>query len=672
VRTQDRRGATGPTTRQDRVRWREHLPGLLIVCAVAGLIALFFLGLYAARHYGMPIGWDTPRYLDQTSFVAARGLDGVPHSLPPPGKTLPSRAAFPVLLLSISSLLHTSTFTAAATIPPAAVVAVALAAGALASSALRRDRRELAVIALVVGLSPVAVRLIAPETYTDNILALALVTAALVPLFSAVRDGVGFTAAVALLAVAGIAHGPFFAFAVAVLGLTAVAFAPSSWRAWREGRAGLLATTSGRLAAILGGAAVGAAAAIVGFLHAAPDTPVQTRAELTTKLREDVPTYWYPLTVPMAAAGAAAVSAGDGGVGDTPQADRFTRPFLLTILAAWTLVTLLGVAVYLAGKAAPAHRLLGFLLPLPLLGGLGLLAAGRLADRRWSTRRAGAVVVAAGVLILSVIGWHDLYRTMARGRGVEWMATPGVEQAATAQAYLRAAGVPDETPAVLVVDDRGENPRSTVPEWAYVIRSVLSPERTEHTLLYVGTPEDYLAARPTLRSDPPSYDANQNEFWPAVQAVLSQHPVALLLKWFNPAYDRVAAAHPDWVVGPNVIAVGGPASAISVAQPAVPGGPRNVAQGVFFGTATLVVLALAGLGWAVALLPAGTRSFEAVALSPAFGIAAVIVSGAVLDTAGLRLHGGGGAAAVLLPILAGAFAGAVRLRKRGVGTFPAV
>jgi hypothetical protein len=672
VRTQARRGATGPNTHQDRVRWREHLPGLLIVCAVAGLIALFFLGLYAARHYGMPIGWDTPRYLDQTSFVAARGLDGVPHSLPPPGKTLPSRAAFPVLLLSISSLLRTSTFTAAATIPPAAVVAVALAAGALATSALRRDRRELAVIALVVGLSPVAVRLMAPETYTDNILALALVTAALVPLLSAVRDGVGFTAAVALLAVAGIAHGPFFAFALAVLGLTAVAFAPSSWRAWRGGRAGLLTTTSGRLTAILGGASAGAAAAIIGFLHAAPDTPVQTRSELTKKLREDVPTYWYPLTVPLAAAGAAAVATGDAGAGDTREADRFTRRFLLTILAAWTVVTLLGVAVYLAGKAAPAHRLLGFLLPLPLLGGLGLLAAGRLADRRWSARRAGAVVVSAGVLVLGVIGWHDLYRTMARGRGVEWMTTPGVEQAATAQAYLRAAGVPDSTPAVLIVDDRGENPRSTVPEWAYMIRSVLSPERTEHTLLYVGTPEDYLAGRPTLRSDPPTYNANQNEFWPAVRAVLPQHPVALLLKWFNPAYDRVAAAHPDWVVGPDVIAVGGPASAITVTQPAVPGGPQDVVQGVLFGTATLVVLALAGLGWAVALLPVGTRGFEAVALSPAFGIAAVIVSGAVLDTAGLRLRGGGGAAAVLLPILAGAVAGAVRLRKRGVGAFPAV
>jgi hypothetical protein len=650
--------------------WKEHVPGLLTVCVVAGLIALFFLGLYAARHYGMPIGWDTPRYLDQTAFIAERGLGGVPHSLPPPAKTLPSRAAFPLLLLAVSSTLRTSTFTAAATIPPAAAVAVALAGGGLASWALRRDRWQLAVIALVVGVSPQLIRMMAPETYTDNMLALAMTTAALVPLLSAVRDGTGYVAAVALLAVAGIAHGPYFGFMVVVLGLSALAFLPGSVRAWRDGT-GPLSTAAGRLVAIVAGAVAGAGAVIVGLLRAAPDTPVQTRSELTRKFSEDVPTYWYPLTLPLAAVGVVDVARGGGRDDDASGRERFAARFLLTVAAAWTLVTLVGVVAYLAGKAVAAHRFLAFFLPLPILAGLGLLALGRLAAGRWRWRGAGAAVVTAGLLVVAVIGWHDLYRTMARSRGVEWMTTPGIEQAATAQAYLRAAGVPDTAPVVVVVDDHGLNPRSTVPEWGYTIRAVLSPTRTEHTFLYVGTPENFLAGVPTYRANPPSYDQNEREFWPAVRRVLPQRPAALLLRWYNPAYERVAAAHPDWVVGPNVIALGGPAAGVTVAQPPIPGGPQNIALGFLYGTATLLLLALAGIGWAAALLPAGTRSYEALALAPAFGIAAAIVAGLLLDLLGVRFGGAGGVAVILLATVGGLVAGGLRLRRQGAGVFPA-
>jgi hypothetical protein len=139
------------------------LPGLLIVVGVAGLIALFFLGLYAARHWHAD-RLGHARYLDQTAFIAHRGWTVCRNHCRRRAKTLPSRAAFPLLLLTVSSLLHTSTFTAAALVPPAAAVAVALAGGALASWALRRDRWQLAVVASVVGLSPQLIRMMAPET----------------------------------------------------------------------------------------------------------------------------------------------------------------------------------------------------------------------------------------------------------------------------------------------------------------------------------------------------------------------------------------------------------------------------------------------------------------------------------------------------------------------------
>src|SRR5690348_13870562 len=109
MRTQARaraRGGVPPSpagrTRGDRVR--EHLPSMAVVALAAGVVAAFFLSIYAIKQYPMPIGWDTPRYLDQANLVAAHGLGGVPAHLPPPIKTLPSRGGFPIVVLSLASL----------------------------------------------------------------------------------------------------------------------------------------------------------------------------------------------------------------------------------------------------------------------------------------------------------------------------------------------------------------------------------------------------------------------------------------------------------------------------------------------------------------------------------------------------------------------------------------
>jgi hypothetical protein len=90
-----------------------------------------------------------------------------------------------------------------------------------------------------------------------------------------------------------------------------------------------------------------------------------------------------------------------------------------------------------------------------------------------------------------------------------------------------------------------------------------------------------------------------------------------------------------------------------------------------FGVGTLVVLTLIGLGWAVALLPRGVRSFEALALSPAFGIGFLILGGVVVDAVGIRLKGTGGIFAVLVVILAGFGLAVRRLRAEGPDLFAA-
>jgi hypothetical protein len=664
-------------------RLRDHLKPILVVALAAIGVAVFYLAIYKVRHFPMPIGWDTPRYLSQTNFVAERGLAGVPHALPPPSKTLTSRAGFPVLVLTLSSLFHVSTFKVAAIVPAAGAVAVALAAGALVTSTLRRGVWEGAAVAVMVGVSPVLVRLFAPESYADNLLAAALFLAAMIPLVSTVRDGVGFVPTILLLAAGGLAHGSFFAITLAILGGVFLLYAPGSWRAWRDGRLPLLQTPSGRLGLVAGTSALLAGAAIYGLLRTSPDTPKLSRGELSKKLREDIPLYLFPVTVPLAALGAWFVArdasqvdrsgspAGEDGAAVRPT-DRFASGFLLRLMLAWVAVVLAGVIAYSVGANVPAHRFLAFLLPLPVLAALSLLGLRRLVASR-GARAAALALVLAGMAGLTALGTWDLYVNLPEDRGVEWLELNKVQDTKTAAAYLDETGVPRDAPFVIVVDDTGSNPLSYVPEMGYIIRSALPADRGQHLHLYVGNPENYLAGRPTYRSRPKTYDTNSNRFWKPLEPLLAERPVALILRSFNPLYERAEADHPDWVVGPSVIALNGPRPATPVAPPPIPTGPRTLLQGGGLGAGTLALLALLGLGWAVALLPGGLRSFEAVALSPAFGIGFLLVGGILVDAVGIRLTGGGGIGTVVLVAVAGWTMAGLKLRgglDRALARFP--
>lgn len=675
----DRSGATGATggsavaagsvgTARTAGGWlRANAPGFAAVAAVAGLAALFYLALYAVKRYPMPIGWDTPRYLAQANLVAVHGLTGVPHALPPPGKVLASRAGFPVVVLTLSSVFTASPFKLAVAVPVAATVAMALAAGAFVSAALRRGAATLAAVAAVVAVSPVAVRLMAPETYTDNLLAAALFAAALTPVLLAVREPEGAgrrgaPAAAILLGAGGIAHAPFFAVVAAALALAAAAYGPASWRAWRGG-AGAWGTPSGRLLATVAGGGVVAAVGILGFLRTAPDTPLLSPGELKKKLREDVGLYLFPVTAPLAAAGAAVLGA-------TARRDRSGGARLaLTAMVAWGLVLAAGVALFFAGANVPAHRFLAMLLPLPVLAAVAVLALGRWAGRRVASRVVAGAVVALAIGGLALLGWRDLYVTLADHRGVEWLDPAKVQEAANAAAYLDRARVPASRPVVFVVDDPGANPLSYVPEMAYIVRSALPASRVPSSWFYVGNPERYLAGRPTLRRHPRTYDTNSRRFWRPLARMLAsapRRPVALMLRSTDPLFQSEAARHPDWVVAPGVLALEGPRPAAPLPAALAPSGIRTVPQGVVIGGGTLILLALVGLGWAIALLPRGVRAFEVLALCPAIGIGFLLLAGIVLDAVGVGLLGWGGTLTVAVAGAAGLAAGWARIRREGL------
>lgn len=675
--------AASPPSASDPIPdgWRRHVRPLLTVCLVATVVAGFYFLLYPVKRYPNPIGWDAPKYLLQTSIVAEHGLQGVPTALPPPGKTLTSRAAFPVLSLTLSSLFSVSTFKLAETLPIAGAVATALAAAAFVSVALRRRTWEFAVVGFLVGVSPVLIRLMAPETYADNLFLMAILAAAQVPTLIAARDGSGFVPAVLLLGAAALAHSTFFASGMIVLVLVTALLIPESVRAHRDGAA-LSATPSGRLAAVLGGAAALAAALMFGVLRRPPDTPRLSHGELLKKLRQDTGLYVFPVTLPLAAAGGATLATRGRRRGRQPYdtgREAFGARFLLLLLCAWSAVVLAALVAFRLGANIPAHRFLASFLALPIAVAVGVLGLGAWLGRRVRSakagRRATAAVVGAAVIGFGALAVWEYYVDLPANRGVEWLEFHKVQDTANAAAYLDAVDVPADTPVVFVVDDPGNNPLSNIPELAYIVRSALPADRILHSWFYAGNPDTYLAGKPTLRARPATYNAISKSFWRPLRRLLDRpatRPVALLLNHVTPFYERIKARHPDWEVAPGVIVLEGPRPATPLGYAPAPWGLRTVPEGVAVSVGTLAVLALIGLGWAVALLPAGLRSFEVLALALSFGLAAVILAGVAMDVLGVRLAGVGGTLTLALAAGAGWLAAVVRLRHRaGAGLFPA-
>jgi hypothetical protein len=661
---------------------------VLLVCLIGGLIAGFYLEIYRSGNVRTPAGYDTARYLGQAAMVAHGGLASVATvHLPPPGPPHTSRVAFPVLDLSLSRLLGTSTFFFAALLPTAGIVAMALAAGAFVSYALRRGIWTFAAVAVVVGTSTCAARLFLPETYQDNIVSGALFVAALVPLLSFLRGGRGWVPASVLLALVAMTHTGFYAFDIGVLCLMGAALLPASVRAVRGGER-MRTTPVARLALVIAVSIAIPAVVVVAFLHGKIDVPSETLEVLRQKLRADLSLYRWAFTVPIALIGVwgvlgdvrgrtvgvrepgrtappapSAPAATASGVtvpadGDDPSSEAVSRRsgarFLLLLSAAWVIAILLGALLFVAGKAIPMHRLLAFFLPLPILGTLGVLTLGGIVSARWA-RAAGAAVVAVGVAAFVFVGYQSLYRDLARTRGVAPMRSDEVQQAATAERYLDAVHVSPTSPVVFVTNDWGKDPSSSIQLQGFVARTVVAPARQPTAYFYVGDPQQLLAGKPTFEADDTrGFNAVSRAYWPAVARVLPAHPVEIMLAAFNRMnYDATAQQHPSWVVAPGVLVLSGPRPGTPMALAPLPAIPRGSVQLLVFGAGTLVILGLVGLGWALALLPRSTRPVEAFALSVAFGIAALIAVGTVLDLAGLRLGGAGGHLAVPVAAVAG-------------------
>jgi hypothetical protein len=586
---------------------------------LAGLVMASFLWIYPVRSLEVPLGWDTSEYLWRTAVTQEVGVAELDQSVPLGVQSKTGRPAFPVILSILSSLGGVTALRLSAVLPMVLAAAIGLAAGAFVGSIRRGPSWEAALAALLVGLSPFVIRLMAPEAYFDNLLAAAVFMTAAIATGVAVEDRRAVIPAILLFSAAGIVHWTFLQYMAAVLLLAGGLLLPWSWARWRSGDLGLLQTPSARIGQVLLGGGALAGAMIYGVVGDELPNPRVSASEFARKLRRDVWKYRFPIALPLAGLGLGALAA-EARRGDGTGARKW---FALAFLLAWCGVAAAGfIAHVVFGMAIPSHRFLAFALSVPMLGAWAVIWLARLAGRR--ARPLGVIV---GVVF--VLGTGYLAETVWTTTK-PWMDPVKMRDASNAASYLDAAGVSTERPVVFIVSGRDWNYAGLM---VHMIRAALPVDRVDDAYLYVGSPGRYLARRPE--------DSRVSRFYfQRMESTYEQQPVAVMPASFNEVnYAYWIADHPETVLAARVSVIKGPEPRTPVPPGEVPIGPFSPVTLGLLAVGSLGALGLAGLGWTLALLGRWLRRVEIVAAAPAVGIGALAVGGIVADRLGVRLVG---------------------------------
>lgn len=600
--------------------------GALLLLVTAGVAAGVFVELYGSRRDPALVGVDTPYYVWRGRVVADEGVEALVSGRVKPQltKSRAYRIGYPVVAGYMRSLTHVDAYQLAFGVPAIMAAVVALGAGAFAVAVLREPLWAFAVYGIVVGGSAnVAVTSVG---YADTLVVAALATAAAATAVLAAGGGAGILVSILLLAGAVLVHWSFALLFGAVLAGLAAVLLPESFRAWRAGQH-LLATPTGRMATLLAGSAL----AGVGALALAPESPVAPggrRKAFLKRLARDVPAYRFAFLGPAAGVGVGGLSL---------WRDRMRRRGLALALL-WALMGA-GAVALLPFFDVAAHRVLGFSLGIPLLAAAGLAALARLMTgiRPAMVGRALAAVFLTGALVGSMFlaseGWNDRVRT----------PTDRIQLAEIRTASDYAAEIGGDRSIVFVANKVG--PRSDL----RVILSVLPTDQMRRTFVYLGTAENLIDRRPTLRDDK-RYDRRSLRHWRGVRRALARDSIVFGLSSLNRG-----ALPPGDPLAPGVTVIEGPAPPISrnLSPPRQAPSSAGLAAMV---TGALLLFTGVGLGWSAGLLSIGW--IGRLALAPAVGLAVLVLGGVAagrlgLDGPGARLWIAAAAAALgWAPVLA--------------------
>jgi hypothetical protein len=247
---------------------------------------------------------------------------------------------------------------------------------------------------------------------------------------------------------------------------------------------------------------------------------------------------------------------------------------------------------------------------------------------------------------------------------VAWAAWGSSKPLATpAQlAQLRTVGaalgrLPAGTPVVLVMDDRGDKPGLRVTRFANYLRDAVPAARIPDVRVFVGSPSDLLARRPT-HTGQTEHDALATSAWLALRPELDRPALAVVVHAIDRSAFADGAALPGArLLGPGALTLPGfdpspagrPPSSGRSTDPGA--GPQSPWTPVWLAPAILALLAVAGWPWTRLSLPEPAPATVRLALAPAFGVAAISLVAVAADAVGLRLSGPGSWAAAAAVVL---------------------
>jgi hypothetical protein len=538
----------------------------------------WFLWPFLAHGFSFPLGPDAPVYLWWTRLAGQEGLSAVGH-----------RAGAPALAVVLQGTLGVSVVQAVAALEVVLGGTVGLAAAALLRG--RTSTAGWALGGLLAG--TFAVHLVAG--YVANLVQVATFLAALVALAEATRRGAWLAGA--MLGAGALAHPLFFGVALAIL---AVATA-TAWRGDRDDAVRI----AGAVALGAGLAAAGLLALLVG--PAAPDVDTSRdaflrRAGLTGELRGAYldrfvhrwARYVQWASLPLAVAGVTR-SAGTAG----------------RLLRAWLAVLVGGLAFALVTGWIPADRFVTFGFAVPILAALGLA---RLLETQ-ATPRVVAWLAAAALTVAMLAGAF-----IAWDRQEPFLSEAEVS-AATRASFL-IGELPPRTPLAFLVNEADASVSFTATRAANVIRAALPPDRARDLVVLV----------PPLEGAPSSEERRALERLTAQDLAAAERrtgreAVVFVLRPFDAIDSTVDGQVVD----------GGP---VKDRFPIAPLAASSAAAIALASVGTLALFALAGYGWARAVLRDRLR---AAAVAPAIGAAALVLVAVALERVGVPLDAAAGA-----------------------------
>lgn len=610
--------------RSSPIERQRDRPDLSLLAGLGLALLVFFLSPYIWHGFGSPFGPDAPVYLWWMRVGGAQGLSVVG-----------GRPGSPALMLTLAGALHLS---------PAAVVAgmecvlgtcVGLGSAALAKAA--GAKRTGWILAGILG-GTFAVFLAAG--YLSNLtFAVAFLGAAAV---LGERPSARSTiAAAGLLAGGGLSHPQFFILGSGILGTVAVwGYLVRSERGPRDEPARIFEAifAAGLLVA------AGVLAALAGPPHLAADTSRDAflrRAGLAGPLRDafrhrffhEWRRYMEVVSIPLALFGLSRTRSSTAG----------------RTLRAWVVVTAAGIPVGLLTGLFPAERLLTFAFAVPILAALGLTA---LTDRlrRKGMRVAVVCGLTAAMTVPAMWVWYG---------NDPWINDEPLREMTIANRLISAT-----SPGTLIVFDIEPGfatPTFLVVLWANQIRASVPPERAGDV---------YFSLAPAAPNGDTSEERRRMSALAAAEiaraeAVAGPALRIQLLAFSGPAHAEPGAEHPGREIAPGVWAIAdAPVPAAAPTDPLLPSSGPGIALAAL---SMLALLMAAGYGWARSVIADHAWT---VALSPAFGIAALTIAGLTSERFGVPLNGAVGPTVVAL--LAGGGGYVVRfVLKRRAGTDPA-